>query len=90
MFVLRMETLLKQTHLNTKDTEHWSLPDGDHYTGRFWNLNLHEKHEGALHFWCRLFNRGSQIPIERTKSHYRVLSPDGSLQCYVVGLRFNK
>ena len=50
MFRLRTEALLRQAHLNTKDTEHYLASGNNHYTAHFWNLNFHEKHEGALHF----------------------------------------
>ena len=87
-FLTRMRELFEITHLNTNNGESDQPPDEEHTTGHFWNLNFHERHEGALHFWCRFFTRGGKGV--RPRQSYRVLPDDGPAQCFCVGLRFHK
>ena len=88
-FRTRMADAFTNTHFNVNYQDPSLPPDNEFTTGHFWNLNFHERHQDALHFWCKLFIRGGKQE-HRPKEHYRVLGQDGVAQCFCVGLRFHK
>ena len=72
------------SHVNPEASDPGLPPGSDFYTGRFWNLSFHERHEHSLHFFMKLFDRGGYAQ-NMLRAH-----DVSTILCRTVGLRFNK